>query len=115
MKSSRLVPIPPGKMMKACDIRTKWCSREKKVRCAVTVSRYGFAFSYGIEMVSPKERVLRVPREDAAPSLAASIRPGPPPVTMSQPSSVSRDARSRTSRYSRSPGRMRALPKTATR
>ncbi len=109
------MPTPPGKITNACDIRTKWWRREKKVRCAVTLSRYGFAFSYGIAIVSPKERVLRVPRESAAPSLAASIRPGPPPVTMSHPISVRSEASRRTSRYSWSPDFKRALPKTATR
>src|SRR4029450_9800651 len=50
-----------------------------------------------------------------APSLAACIRPGPPPVTMSQPIEANADATRFTSSYTNVPGLARAEPKIATR
>ena len=42
MNSSSAVPMPPGITMNADDSRTKWCSREKNVRCRNTLSTNGF-------------------------------------------------------------------------
>src|SRR5215510_10056705 len=51
----------------------------------------------------------------AAPSLAACMSPGPPPVMMSQPSSASARATRRVSSYGNVPGLARADPKIVTR
>src|SRR5262249_39549543 len=51
----------------------------------------------------------------AAPSLAARISPGPPPVMMSHPSAASAAATRFVSSYAKVPGRARAEPKMVTR
>src|ERR1041385_2653726 len=57
MKSSSAVPMPPGKTMNADERRTKWCSREKNVRCRKTLLTNGFALSsVGRWMARPNER-----------------------------------------------------------
>ena len=66
-------PPPPS--------RTSSCARRSGRRCSA-MSRYGFApCSCGSSMLKPTEG--RRPR--CAPRFAASITPGPPPVTTAQP------------------------------
>ena len=61
-------------------------------------------------MLSPTER----PPASAAPRLAASISPGPPPVITAKPWSARQAAVSRQSSYQRWPSAIRAEPKTET-
>ena len=87
MLSSRSVPIPPGTTTKASETIMKWCSREKNVLCSYIWPTKGFtSCSKGSSTRTPTERPDALPSTDMAPSLAACIRPGPPPVMMSQPS-----------------------------
>src|SRR5262249_17201669 len=63
----------------------------------------------------PTERLRSGALTAAAPSLAACISPGPPPVTMSQPISASAAASRLTSSYAVGPGLTRAEAKIVTR
>ena len=79
--------MPPGTTTNASDAITKCCKRVKNVPCSKACSTKGFtSCSNGSSTRMPNERPSR-PAE-AAPSLAACMSPGPPPVTMSQPMAV---------------------------
>ena len=94
---SSTVPIPPGTTTKASETSTKWCSREKNVRCSKAWPTNGLtSCSNGRSTRMPTEHRSGSAPAIRAPSFAACISPGPPPVTMSQPRRVSSAARSRT-------------------
>src|SRR6266487_3617946 len=61
-------------------------------------------------MLKPTER----PPASFAPRFAASITPGPPPVTTAQPCAANKRPASRARSYTGSPSRMRAEPKMVT-
>src|SRR3954451_14614536 len=103
--------------MNASDTRTKWCSRVKNVLCSnASVTKAFTSCSNGSSTRMPTD-FWCAPSGSASftPSLAACIRPGPPPVTMSHPSRVSSAAVSRTAAYTQWPGSTRADPKMVTR
>lgn len=95
--SSSTVPIPPGTTTNASDTSTKWCSRVKKVPCSKACSTNAFtSCSNGSSTRMPSDASFPSGSASRAPSFAACISPGPPPVTISQPRRVSSAARSRT-------------------
>lgn len=82
MSVSSTVPIPPGTTTKTSEAITKWCRRLKNVLCSKASWTKGFiSCSNGRSTRMPMER-CGAPAL-AAPSLAACMRPGPPPVTIS--------------------------------
>jgi len=70
--------------MYASDISTKWCSRVKNVACSKVCSTKGLtSCSNGKCTRMPMLCTPWFACDTCAPSLAACIRPGPPPVMMS--------------------------------
>ena len=108
--------MPPGATTNASEASTKWCRRVKNVRCSKTCSTKALAScSDGRSTRMPMDRSRSGAPASAAPSLAAFMRPCPPPVTMSQPISASARATRRVSSYGNVPGWARAEPKIVTR
>ena len=88
MTISRTVPMPPGATMKASEAIANWCRRVKNVRCRnAWATKALTSCSKGSSTRMPMDRACSGAVD--APSLAACIRPGPPPVTMSQPMAAS--------------------------
>jgi hypothetical protein len=94
---SSTVPMPPGITTNATDISTNWCSRVKNVLCSYAwVTKAFTRYSNGSCTRMPTELVRALESARLVPSLAAAMRPGPPPVMMSHPIRVSSLETSRT-------------------
>src|SRR5437667_347327 len=80
--SSSSVPNPPGSTTKACEYLTNMVLRTKKYLNSRPMSTNSFSpCSCGNSMPRPTE----IPCALAAPLLAASMMPGPPPVLTAYP------------------------------
>src|SRR5258708_30062286 len=84
--SSSSVPKPPGSTTKACEYLTNMVLRTKKYLNSRPMSTNSFRpCSCGNSMPRPTE----IPCALAAPLLAASMIPGPPPVITADPALAS--------------------------
>jgi hypothetical protein len=92
-----MVPMPPSATTTASEMAMKASSRPLNRSNSCLMSRYGLGCcSCGNLMFSPIDCPPLATLFD--PALAACINPGPPPVTMSNPSAASPLAISKTSR-----------------
>src|SRR5229473_2437221 len=109
--SSSSVPKPPGNTTKACEYLTNMVLRTKKYLNSRPMSTNSFRpCSCGNSMPRPTE----IPCALAAPLLAASMMPGPPPVSTAYPALASAAVIWVVSSYCAEPGRAREEPNTDT-
>src|SRR5215472_3912794 len=109
--NSSSVPNPPGSTTNACEYLTNMVLRTKKYRNSRPTSTYSFSpCSCGSSMPRPTESPFAL----AAPWLAASMMPGPPPVMTTYPALASAAEICRARSYCTEPARARDEPNTDT-